>query len=104
MTRRDCCLVRSMTPEDTKLMMFLRRLFEKTKTGEVPWEPGEDSNCLSIALPSYTVLLRRDPPAEQSPEAFMLRIQNEDQMSLRDLSDFEAKSLGAPDLREFFDY
>ena len=91
-----------MNSEDQKLLAFLRRLFDKTKTKEVPWEAAEDANVMSIALPSYTVKLERVPPGEGGPEDFGLQITEDTGAVLLQVNADEAKALEYPDLKEFF--
>jgi hypothetical protein len=94
--------VAHMSPEEKKLITFIRRLFEKTRTGEVPWEPGSDPNVFGVSFPSYSVSIERVPPSEDGPEDLRLRIFNEE-VPIAVISAFEAKTLGFENIREFFD-
>ena len=91
-----------MNSEDQKLLAFLRRLFEKTKTKEVPWEAPDDTNIMVIAFPSFTVKLERVPPGEDGPEDFGLQISEGNGAVLLQVNSEEAKALEYPDLKEFF--
>jgi hypothetical protein len=92
-----------MTSEDEKLIVLIRRIFEKTKAGELRWQPTSDPNVFALSFPHYSVSLERVPDTEDTIESFIFRISNDEGQTIEELNSFLASNYGFGELRELFD-
>jgi hypothetical protein len=93
---------KATTPEERKLQTLVQRLFDRTRKGEIEWEPGTDPNVFAISMPSFTVSIEREPDTGDASGAVYLRIANSEGLVLQELSEFEARKLGFGELGELF--
>ncbi len=92
-----------MSPEDEKLITFTRRIFEKTKNGELRWEATANSNVFTVAFPKYSVSLERVPETEDTHGFIVLRISNDRGQTVEEFYSWQARRSGFKEMDELFD-
>jgi hypothetical protein len=92
-----------MTPEDKKLIVFLSKIYARTKAELLDWEPSEDPNIFAVKFADYTVSIERATETEKAPESFNLTIANSGGLVIQELSSYLAGKSGFADMKDLFD-
>jgi hypothetical protein len=92
-----------MTPEDSKLIVLMRKILTGTKAEILDWEPSEDPNILAVKFADHTVSIERLPETEKDPESFALSITNSDGLVIQELDSYWASKNGFADMKDIFD-
>jgi hypothetical protein len=91
-----------MTPEDTKLITMMTRLYAKTKADLVDWEPSEDASYFAVKFSDYTISIQRMLATKDHAEWFNLTLANGDGAVIQEMDSSTARDNGFPDMADLF--